>query len=83
MTFNAGKKALKFVDRIGMTIITLSITYGANELSHMSENVAKLNTSFAVMMARDESQNKEIIELKDRLTYLERIIFDKKRKNYE
>jgi len=71
-------KLLKIIDRVGMTIITLSISFGASEIKKMSENIATMNTNLAVVVTKNENQNKEISDLKERLVYLERIVLRKK-----
>lgn len=71
-------KLLKIIDRVGMSIITLAISFGATQIKEMSENIATMNTNLAVVVTKNESQNKEISDLKERLMYLERIVLRKK-----
>lgn len=64
-------RLMRLVDRLGMAIITAAISYGAQQVKGLSENVAELNTSVAVILERDKSRQDTIIEIQSRLRSLE------------
>lgn len=62
---------MRLVDRLGMAIITAAISYGAQQVKGLSENVAQLNTSVAVIIERDKSRQDSINDIQNRLRSLE------------
>ena len=60
-----------FVFKIGVSVISVAITYGAHQVQGLAENVAELNRSVSQMLVRDQSQEKQLDDLRARITYLE------------
>ena len=61
-----------FVFKIGVSVISVAITYGAHQVQGLAQNVAELNSSVSKMLVRDESQEKQLDDLRARITFLER-----------
>lgn len=53
-------------------ILTGISGYAVVQLREISESINQLNTNVAVILKENESQNREIGDIKDRLNYLER-----------